>query len=90
MPRYHRPMPPPVIHREIEVVIGNPTQVARSIEAAFAAQDVAAVCKVDERVVKIDVSTLDLKDEHLDERTEALIDQAASDVVATIEWREAT
>jgi hypothetical protein len=82
-------MPAPVIQRVIEVVIGDPEQVARSIEAAFAGQDVAAVCEVDERLVKIDVSTLDLEDEHLDERIDALIDQAASDVMATIEWPEA-
>jgi hypothetical protein len=83
-------MPRPVIQREIDVVVGNPERVARSIEAAFAVQGVAAVCKVDNRLVKVDVSTLDLEDEHLDERTDALIDQAASDVAAVIEWRDAT
>jgi hypothetical protein len=83
-------MPPPVIHREIEIVVGDPDRVARSIEAAFAEQHVAAVCKVAERIVTVDASTLDLEDEHLNERTDALIDQAASDVAATIEWRDAT
>jgi hypothetical protein len=81
-------MAPLLIQRTIAVVVGDPDKVANRIEAVFKMQDVAAVCKVKQTNVKIDVSTLDLEEKDLEERVEAWIEQAAADVAARIRWVE--
>jgi hypothetical protein len=79
-------MPPPLIRRTVDVVLGDPQAVAHRIEAVFDAQKIAAVCRVDDRLVSIDVSTLDLADTNLEENIEAWITQAATDVAASVQW----
>jgi hypothetical protein len=79
-------MAPPLIRRSIDVVLGEPQQVAEQIEAVFAAKHVAAVCHVTESVVKVEISTLDLADKDLERNLESWIEKAATDVAATFHW----
>jgi hypothetical protein len=85
---YRPPMAPPLIRRAVDVVLGDPQAVADRIEVIFGAQDIAVVCRVDETIVKIEVSTLDLADENLEQNIEAWIEQAAADVAASSRWVE--
>jgi hypothetical protein len=78
--------PPPLIRRSIDVVVGNPEQLADQIEAVFASQNVAVVCRVTGSIVKVEISTLDLAEKDLEEHLEGWIEKAAADVAVTIQW----
>jgi hypothetical protein len=83
-------MAPPLIRRSIDVVLGDPQQVADRIEVIFASQHVAVVCHIAGSVVKVEISTLDLAEKDLEEHLEAWIEQAAADVAARIQWMQAS
>ena len=74
--------PPPLIRRTLDVVLGDPQQVAHSIEVLFDAQNVAAVCRVDNTLVAVEISTLDLAEKDLEANMEAWIEKAAANVAA--------
>ena len=80
----------PVLRQAIDVVLGDPQRVADRIEAAFGEHDVAAVCHVEETIVKVDVSTLALESGRAGEHVRAWIEQAAVDVAARIQWLDAS
>jgi uncharacterized membrane protein len=79
--------PPPLIRRTVDVILGDAEQVARSIEQLFAARRVAAVCRVHDTLVKVEISTLDLDEKDLEAQLDAWVEQAAAEVAATIRWR---
>ena len=67
---------------------GDPQGVADRIEFVSPRQAWRADCKVTERVVKVNISTLGLEDAHAGERVDSWIEQAAEGVAARIEWRD--
>ena len=72
-----------LVRKAVDVVQGVPQQVADRIETAFGEIGVAAVCKVGETIVRIDVSLLEDVPEA---RVLGLIEQSAADVAARIRW----
>jgi hypothetical protein len=81
-------MPPPLIRRTVDVMLGDPHVLADRVERVFAEQEIAAVCRVEGTFVHIDVSTLDLAGDNLEESIESWITQAATDVAASVRWAQ--
>jgi hypothetical protein len=80
----------PLYRRTIDVVLGDPEQVAQRIEVLLGEQEIAVVCRVSGTIVKLEISTLDLEGDDWGERFDAWIEQAAIDVAARIQWSEAS